>query len=118
MLVGRLKSGPAFSARKALGLATREGARLLRRPELGTLAVGKAADLAIFDLNRVEYAGAAAHDPLGALLLCQPTAPRYVLCGGKIVVADGRIVTIDIDRLVDHHNKLAKQLVNIPVSAN
>ncbi len=116
MLVGRLKSGPAFSARKALGLATREGARLLRRPELGTLEVGKAADLAIFDLNRVEYAGAAAHDPLGALLLCQPTAPRYVLCAGKIVVADGRIVTVDIDRLVDHHNKLARQLVNIPVS--
>ncbi|MBM3268350.1 MAG: 8-oxoguanine deaminase [Candidatus Sericytochromatia bacterium] len=115
MLVGRLKSGPGYSARQALGLATREGARLLRRPELGTLAPGMAADLAIFDLDRVEYAGAAAHDPLGALLLCQPTAPRYVVCAGRIIVADGRLVTIDIERIVAHHNKLARQLVDFPV---
>lgn len=110
LLVGRLKSGPRFSARRALSLATREGARLLRRPELGTLAPGMAADLAIFDLTGVEYAGASAHDPLGALLLCQSTRPRYVVCNGRILVADGRILALDLDEVVRRHNELARQL--------
>ncbi len=117
LMVGRLKSGPRYSARRALSLATREGARLLRRPELGSLQPGMAADLAIFDLSGIEHAGAAAHDPLGALLLCQSTRPRYVICGGRILVADGRILTVEMDEVVRQHNQLARQLVNTPVLA-
>lgn len=112
MLVGRLRYGPGYSARQALSLATRNAARLLRRPELGTLAVGRAADLAVFDLTRVEYAGAACHDPVGALLLCQPTAPRHVMVAGKWTVEDGRIATIDLERTIAEHNRLARQLVS------
>jgi cytosine/adenosine deaminase-related metal-dependent hydrolase len=116
LLAGRLKSGPRYSARQALSLATRNAARLLRRPELGILAPGKAADFAIFNLNQIEYAGAAAHDPLAALLLCQTTRPKYVVCGGRIIVADGRILTADLERIVVQHNKLARQLVAMPIA--
>ncbi len=114
MLVGRLRYGPGFSARQALSLATRQGAGLLRRPELGSLAPGQAADLALFDLDRVEYAGAAVHDPIGALLLCQPTAPRFVMVAGKMVVEAGEIVTVDLPRAVAEHNRLARQLALAP----
>ncbi|MBU6428986.1 MAG: 8-oxoguanine deaminase [Cyanobacteria bacterium REEB65] len=112
LLLGRLRYGTRYTARQALSLATRTAARLLRRPELGVLQEGNAADLAIFELDRVEYAGAACHDPLGALLLCQPTRPRHVMVGGKWVVWQGEITTIDLERTVAEHNRMAVQLVS------
>lgn len=118
MLLGRLREGPTYSARRAFSLATRNGARLLRRTELGTLGAGQLADLAIFDMRQVEYAGAGMHDSLGALVFCGPTRPRYVIINGRIVVADGMLLTVDLDRLVAHHDVLARKLVEAaPVTA-
>ena len=76
LLLQRVVRGPgALTARQTLGLATRGGARVLGRDDIGSLAPGKAADLAMFDLNRLAYAGAW-HDPLAALVF-RPAAGAY-----------------------------------------
>jgi 8-oxoguanine deaminase len=112
MLVARLRSGVgAMTPVGALRLATNGSADILHRPELGSLEVGKVADFAIFDLNRVEYAGAVEQDPVAALLLCHPTAPRYVVVNGVVRVEHGQPLGIDLERLVARHNQLVRELV-------
>jgi cytosine/adenosine deaminase-related metal-dependent hydrolase len=111
LLLQRVKNGAdSFSAEDALRLATVGGATLLNRAhELGNIATGYAADIAIFDLNTVEYAGAAAQDPLGALMTCQAPRAKYVLVNGKVVVKYGQIVTVNLQSLVPRMNELVKQ---------
>lgn len=112
MLVARLRSGVGgMTPEGALRLATNGSAEILHRPELGSLEVGKVADLAIFDLNRVEYAGAVEQDPVGAMLLCAPTAPRYVVVNGEIRVEHGQPLGIDLEKLVHRHNRLVRERV-------
>jgi cytosine/adenosine deaminase-related metal-dependent hydrolase len=112
LLLARLRTGASsMTPLDALKLATGGGAKLLNRAELGTLEVGKAADLAIFDMNRIEYAGAVEQDPVGALLLCHPTAPKHVVVNGELRVEDGRIPSLDMDALLKRHNGLVRQLM-------
>lgn len=112
LLVARLKGGAAaMTVVDALTLATTGSARLLNRPELGALEVGMAADLAIFDMNRIEYAGAVEHDPVGALLLCQPTPPRHVVVNGALTVEDFVIPGLDTDALAARHNGVVRRLM-------
>lgn len=112
LLVARLKGGAAaMSVVDALTIATAGGARLLNRPELGALEVGMAADLAIFDMNRIEYAGAVEHDPVGALLLCQPTPPRHVVVNGALTVEDFAIPGLDLEALAARHNGIVRGLM-------
>ena len=59
-----------MTVRDALTLATRGGAQVLGRPDIGHLAPGMCADLALYDLGGVAFAGGGVHDPVGALLLC------------------------------------------------
>lgn len=110
LLLQRVKNGAdSFSAEDALRIATLGGARLLNRTgELGNLAAGHAADIAIFDLNAIEYAGAAAQDPLGALMLCSPTRAKFVIVNGKLVVKYGQIVTLHLPRLVERMNGIVQ----------
>ena len=104
--------GPAeMTARDALGLATRGGARVLGRSDIGHLAVGMCADLALFDLRTLNFAGAAVHDPVGALLLCSSSNARYTVVNGRVVVRDGQLCTVDLGPLLERHNRLAQQLV-------
>ncbi|MEX8500439.1 8-oxoguanine deaminase, partial [Leptothrix ochracea] len=78
--------GPAeMTARNALEIATRGGARVLGRDDIGHLSVGMAADLAIFDTRTLGFAGGALHDPLGALLLCASAQTAYTIVNGRIV---------------------------------
>lgn len=115
LLVARLKGGAdAMTVVDALTIATTGGAQLLNRPELGALEVGMAADLAIYDLDRIEYAGAAEHDPVGALLLCQPTPPRHVVVNGKLTVEDGQIPGLDLQALTRRHNGIVRELMQAP----
>lgn len=116
-LLGRMRYGVRYGAQQALALATRGGAAVLGRPELGSLAPGQLADIAIYDLDDVAYAGAREHDPVAALVLCQPTRARQVFVGGRQVVMDGRITTVDLAEAVRQHNRLAKRLVAGPRSA-
>ena len=103
--------GPAeMTARDALSLATRGGAQVLGRPDIGHLAVGMCADLALFDLNTVAFAGGAVHDPVGALLLCASPQAAYTVVNGRVLVRQGQLTTVDLGPLLERHNALATQL--------
>lgn len=110
LLLQRVKDGAdSFTAEDALLLGTLGGAKLLNRAgELGNLAPGFAADIAIFDLNTVEYAGAAAQDPLGALMLCSPTRAKFVIVNGRVVVKYGQLVTLHLPKLIERMNQVVR----------
>jgi cytosine/adenosine deaminase-related metal-dependent hydrolase len=82
---------------------------LNREHELGNIAPGFAADIAIFDLNTVEFAGAAAQDPLGALMLCHAPRAKFVRVNGKIVVKYGQLATVYLQALVTRMNELVRK---------
>lgn len=102
--------GAALNARQALHLATRGGARVLGREDIGQLAPGKAADFIAFDMNHLGYAGAW-HDPLAALVFCAPRSVDLAVIDGRVVVEEGRIVTLDMAPVVRRHNALARAMV-------
>jgi cytosine/adenosine deaminase-related metal-dependent hydrolase len=111
MLLQRVLHGPAaLTARDALEMATRGGAEVLSRDDIGQIAVGKAADLAVFDLNHIAFAGAL-HDPVAALLFCQPIPAAYTIVNGNIVVREGKLTTVDLPNLIVRHNRLAAKLI-------
>ncbi|HSJ34272.1 MAG TPA: 8-oxoguanine deaminase [Acidimicrobiia bacterium] len=99
-----------MSARTALEMATAGGARVLGRQDIGKLAPGKAADMVAIDLNRVEYSGAL-HDPLAAVVFCSPGRIDHSWVGGRRVVEDRQLLGLDEKKLVEEHNRLAKELI-------
>jgi len=122
MLVARLHAGlsgasrsglaapPLMTARQALEIATRGSAAVLGRSDIGSLEVGKCADFFAINLNRLEYAGAL-HDPVAATVFCAPARADTTVVGGKFVVKEGQLVTIDQPHLVEAHNRAAKRLL-------
>lgn len=122
MLLARLKEGitgyslsndpsrKLMTAREALRLATRGGAAVLGRSDIGSLEVGKCADFFAINLNRLDYAGAL-HDPVAAAVFCQPVRADYTVVGGKFLVREGRLVTADEGKLVEKHNQAAGRLL-------
>jgi 8-oxoguanine deaminase len=106
--------GPAeMTVRDALALATSGGARVLGRNDIGHLAPGMCADVALFDLDTLGFAGAAVHDPLGALLLCASAQADYTVVNGVVVVRQGRLTTLELPPLLQRHNQLAQTLANL-----
>jgi 8-oxoguanine deaminase len=105
------KMPPLMTARQSLELATRGGAAVLGRNDIGSLEVGKCADFFAIDLNRLDFAGSL-HDPVAALVLCASVPAAYTVVGGKFIVREGRIQTIDVQNLVETHNKAARRLIN------
>ncbi|MFP8834430.1 8-oxoguanine deaminase [Hydrogenophaga sp. XSHU_21] len=104
--------GPAeMTARDALWLATRGGARVLGRSDIGALTVGRCADLVMFDLDTLAMAGGAVHDPVASLLLCASPSVSATIVHGKVRVRDGEPTGIDTRALINRHNALARQLV-------
>ena len=103
--------GPTeMTARDVLRIATRGGADVLGRSDIGQLAVGKCADLAMFDLDALAFAGGAVHDPVGALLLCASAQAAMVVVDGRVIVRDGEITSVDLGPLMESHNRFARQL--------
>ncbi len=104
--------GPSdMTPRDALKLATRGGAQVLGRAhDIGQIAEGYCADLAMFRTDTLAMAGGAVHDPVGALLLCASENADYTLVNGRVVVREGRIATLDMGPLIERHNALARQL--------
>ncbi len=108
MLLQRVANGAdAMSAREALEIATRGGADVLNRPDCGRLAPGKRADIAIWDVSGVESAGS--WDP-AALLLAGPTQVKHLFVEGRQVVREGHVTTIDLPRVIERQNQLARSL--------
>ena len=100
--------GPSeMTARDALALATRGGAEVLGRKDIGYLAAGMCADLALFDLRTLGFAGGAVHDPVGSLLLCASPQAAYTVVNGRVVVREGQLATVELRPLLERHNQLA-----------
>ncbi|MDX5384416.1 MAG: 8-oxoguanine deaminase [Rhodobacterales bacterium] len=108
MLLQRVTLGAdRMSAREALEIATRGGADVLGRPDVGRLAVGKRADIAIWDVSGIESAGS--WDP-AALVLAGPVRVRDLLVEGRRVVREGQLATIDLPRVLEDQRRLARAL--------
>lgn len=102
--------GPnALGAREVLEIATLGGARVLGRDDIGALAPGMAADIVTVPLDEIGLAGAG-HDPLAALFFCHVPRVRHSIVQGRVVVRDGQLTTLDLPRLIEHHNRLAARL--------
>lgn len=99
----------AMTAREALELATLGGARVLGRDDIGCLAPGMSADFIAINLDRPEFAGAL-HDPIAAMIFCQVNTVDYSFINGRKVVDRGQITTLELETLVEEHNKLAHQM--------
>jgi 8-oxoguanine deaminase len=113
LLVHRVGTGVgAMRAMDVFDMATRGGARVLGRDDVGSLEPGKAADIAVFRLDEIGYAGAC-HDPLAALLFCGTgSRTEYTLVGGRIVVEDGRLVGWDERELIRRADAVARAMVD------
>ncbi|VVE03089.1 8-oxoguanine deaminase [Pandoraea cepalis] len=110
LLLQRVGFGPsAMTAREALEIATVGGARVLGRDDIGVLAPGMAADFVAFDTRGIGMAGGL-HDPVAALVFCNPGHAAYSVVNGRVVVREGRLATLDLPSLVTRHNALAQQL--------
>ncbi len=105
--------GPAeMTPRDALRLGTRGSAAVLGRVrDVGQITPGYCADLALFKMDSLGFAGGAVHDPVGALLLCASAQANHVVVNGRVVVDAGHLTTVDLPVLIEQHNRLAVQLV-------
>ncbi|NOZ05705.1 MAG: 8-oxoguanine deaminase [Chloroflexi bacterium] len=111
LLLQRVLGGAhAISVAETLDLATLGGAAVLGRDDIGALVPGQAADFIALDLNQLGYAGAAVHDPVGALLLCAPASVAWSVINGRIVVEGGQIPGLDMPALIARHNAIARQM--------
>ena len=104
------QGGNAMSAREALATATRGGASVLGRDDIGMLAPGMAADIACFDRRSVDFAGSD-WDMLASLLFCGPVKASHTIINGRIVVAEGQLASMDMDRLLSNHWRMAHDLM-------
>ena len=99
-----------FSAREALELATRGGAAVLGRDDIGSLEPGKAADLVAYRVDGIQHAGAGG-DPVAGLLTCAPVNAWFSIIDGHMVVEQGEVIGVDLKALVQQHNEQAERLL-------
>jgi len=116
LLLQRVAHGPtngpsAMTAREVLEIATRGGAQVLGRDDIGVLAPGMAADIVTVKLDEIGLAGAL-HDPLAALFFCHVPRVSHSIVNGRVVVRDGQLATLDLPRLIERHNVLAARLAS------
>jgi cytosine/adenosine deaminase-related metal-dependent hydrolase len=110
MLLQRVHNGAdAMAAREALEIATLGGAQVLGRPDCGSVAVGKRADLAIWDMSGIEAAGS--WDPV-AILMAGPTRVRDLIVEGRRIVENGQMVSVDQGRVAETANRRAAILMS------
>jgi cytosine/adenosine deaminase-related metal-dependent hydrolase len=110
LLLQRVGYGPAaMTAREALEIATLGGARVLNRDDIGAIAPGMSADIVAFDMRDVAYAGAG-HDPVAALVFCNPGKVATSIINGKVVVRDGELLPVELPKVLARHRELARTL--------
>jgi cytosine/adenosine deaminase-related metal-dependent hydrolase len=111
LLVARGRGGPtALTAREAIRLATRGGADVLRRHDLGSLEPGKRADFAVWRTDGLELAGADA-DPVSGLVFSGPHRVDRLVVGGRDVVRGGALVRSDEQEIAREHRKQAARFL-------
>ena len=112
MLLQRVKYGAdALSAREALTMATRGGASVLRMDaDIGSIEVGKAADLIMWNLDTLEFAGGL-HDPYTAPVLCDAKQVDMSMVNGKVLIEGGQFIGVDVESLVSKQNAIAADLM-------
>ena len=107
LMLQRLRYGhAAVSPYDALRWATEGGARCLGRDDIGRIAPGMQADLALYRVDEPRFSGA--HDLVAALVLCGATGADRVMVAGQWRVIDGRPEGVDLDALVAKHKAAAK----------
>ena len=112
MLLQRVAHGAgAMTAREALRLATRGGAAVLGRDDVGVLAPGMAADLIGVRVDGLATAGGSVHDPLASLAFCRIANVDLSIVNGAVRVRDGRLVGVDVPALVERHERAAHALL-------
>lgn len=99
----------ALTAREAIELATRGGAAVLGRDDIGYLAPGMAADLFAVDLDQLGFAGGL-HDPVAAVVLCAPAHVNYSIINGRVVVREGQLTGLDLHQQIARHNAYATEI--------
>ena len=100
-----------LTARRALEMATRGGAQVLGRSDIGSLEPGKCADFTAISLDRIEYAGAL-HDPVAAVLFSSPVTVDHTYVHGNAVVTDRQLVTVELPQIIERHNAAAHRVVS------
>lgn len=106
----RLRYGTEqITPQRVLKWATQGSARLIGRSDLGELAIGKQADLALYKLDELRFSGS--HDPLSALILCGAERADRVMVAGQWRVIDGQIDGLDVQSLIAQHKVAAKRLI-------
>ncbi len=101
-------ASPLMTARQALRVATSGSAAVLGRVDIGSLEEGKCGDFFAVDLQQLNFSGAM-HDPLASLVFCAPVNADYTVVGGKFVVKEGHLHTIDLH--FEKNNERAKRLL-------
>ena len=100
-----------MTAREALELGTIGGAKVLGRDDIGSLEVGKCADFFSIKLNTVDFAGALL-DPVAATVFCAPQKANYTVINGRVIVENGKVTSVDLEKIVEEHNKHSMKLTN------
>ncbi len=100
----------AMTAREALEIATRGGARVLGRDDIGYLAPGMSADFIAFNIDTPALVGSH-HDVVAALIFCQPPSVDYSFIHGKKVIDQGHLMTIELEQLIENCNRQAAAIV-------
>ena len=109
LMIGRLRYGAAAVTHfDVLRWATEGSARCIGRSDIGAIAPGMQADLALYTLDAPRFSGA--HDPLAALVLCGAHRADRVMVAGQWRVVDGQPVSIDLPRLIEEHSRFARTL--------
>ncbi len=111
LMLGRLRYDATLSHTDVLRWATEGSARCLGRDDIGSIAVGKQADLAMFTLDELRFSGAG--DPLAALVLCGAHRADRVMVAGAWRVVDGMPVGVDVGRLRHEHGEAARAFLEL-----
>lgn len=100
----------SLTARQSLELATRGGAAVLGRDDIGSLAPGMSADFIAFNTSGIHFAGAQ-DDLVSALLFCHPQNVDLSVVNGRIIVQEGQITTINMGSVVERHNQISRAMI-------
>ena len=100
-----------MTARETLSMATRGGAAVLGRDDIGVLAPGYAADIAAFNTKGIDFAGAQ-WDLLAGLIFCASSNANYTIVNGKVIVDQGRLKTMNMTKLLERHRAMTDDLIN------